>query len=240
MIAFHPRRRGRLAVAVALPCKHRLADMDAPIVHQVGFDDPVSVGLENPGDGDAEQVVADMAEMQRLVGVGRRIFDHHRASRRPGPAVIRVGGDLHETLAPEPFVEREVQKSLDDVEPFELRIFGHHAAADFGRRRLGTLAAPSEQGENHQRKVAFKLPAGLLNLQRLTLQRAVKCFHRAAYRIRNKAFNIHNVEKFICKFSFFRRITNRPAPDFAEISAAISAYANNRYLCRAKQPDNAA
>ena len=68
----------RFAVAVFQPGQHRLADMYATVVDDVGFHYLVSVGLHDFGKAPSQQVVAHMPQMQRFVGVGRRVFNHYQ------------------------------------------------------------------------------------------------------------------------------------------------------------------
>ena len=78
VVALHPAAFRGLAVAVAQPGQHRFADMDATVVDEVHLLDVGTVGGEQLADRPAKEVVADMAEMEGLVGVGRRVFDNHR------------------------------------------------------------------------------------------------------------------------------------------------------------------
>ena len=59
------------AVAPLDPSEHRLHDVDASVVDDIGLDDLVAVGLHDLGEAPSEQVVAHVSEMERLVGVGR-------------------------------------------------------------------------------------------------------------------------------------------------------------------------
>ncbi len=60
---------GSGAVEPALPCEHRLADVYASVVHYVGLYHAVAAGTEYVGEARAEEYVAQVAEVQRLVGV---------------------------------------------------------------------------------------------------------------------------------------------------------------------------
>jgi len=191
VIALHARRGGRFAVAVELPRQHRLADVDAAVVHQIGFDDRVAVRREDLRHGVPQQIVADVPQVQRLVGVGRRVFDHHRAARSTRLSESVVGSDLGEARRPETAVEREVQEAFYYIESLDLRDVGRHIFADLGRGGLGRLAASSQQRKRHEGIVALELLAGLLNLQLLVAELSVKRLHRPADRIRNKGLDIH-------------------------------------------------
>ena len=203
VVALHARRSGCLAVAVKLPSQHRLADMDAAVVHQIGLDDVMTVGPEYLRHGVTQQVVADMAQMQGFVGVGRRVFDHHRTSRVGSLPEVRIGGDLRKTGGPERAVEGQVQETLDDVERLDFRHVGRHIFAYLGRGGFGRLAASSQQRKRHEGVIALELPAGLLNLQLFAVERTVKRLHRTADRIRNKVFNIHNTKDLPANLAFF-------------------------------------
>ena len=52
--------------------------MDASVVHDVGLYHLVAIGLHNLCQRPTQQVVADMSQVQGLVGVGRGIFYHHQ------------------------------------------------------------------------------------------------------------------------------------------------------------------
>ena len=69
---------GRFPISEFFPGQHAFADMDAAVVDDLGFIYLFSSGLLNFGHRIAEQHITNMAQMQRLVGVGRRIFYHHR------------------------------------------------------------------------------------------------------------------------------------------------------------------
>ena len=64
-------RLGRDAVAPLLPGQHRLADMDATVVDDIGLDHAVAIGLEDARQRPSEEVVAHVSQVEGLVGVGR-------------------------------------------------------------------------------------------------------------------------------------------------------------------------
>ena len=66
-----------LAIAVFQPCQHRLADMDTTVVHDVGLHHLVTIGFHDLRQRPSEEVVTHMSEVQGLIGVGRRVLDHH-------------------------------------------------------------------------------------------------------------------------------------------------------------------
>ena len=66
-----------LTIAELLPCEHRLADMNTTVVHDIGLYYIPTICLLNLCDRVAKQVVAHVTEVQRFVGVWRRVFHHH-------------------------------------------------------------------------------------------------------------------------------------------------------------------
>ena len=69
MVALLAGRLRCLAIDGLQPGKHRLADMDAAVIDQCHLHDIVSAGLQQPGNGVSQEIVPDMAEVKRLVGV---------------------------------------------------------------------------------------------------------------------------------------------------------------------------
>ena len=118
MIAFLPRRFGRHALAPFLPGQHRLADVDSPIVDDIRFNHPVTVGFQNFRQTVSQQIVTHMSEMERLIRVGRRVFDHHQRSlfgrMRNAVGLLRVHRVQH--LDPVRSGDCQVQKAFNHIE----------------------------------------------------------------------------------------------------------------------------
>ena len=87
MVAFLAGRFGSHAVAPFLPGEHGLADMDTAVVYDVRLYHFIAVCLHDLGQAVTQQVVAYVSEVERLVGIGGRIFDHDQ--RR----LFRYGND---------------------------------------------------------------------------------------------------------------------------------------------------
>ena len=77
-VAFLARSLRCFSVAELQPSQHRLADMNTAVVHDVGLHHAVAVSLHDLRQRPAEQVVAHVSEVERFVGVGRRVLDHHQ------------------------------------------------------------------------------------------------------------------------------------------------------------------
>ena len=60
VVAFLSSRLGRTTVTPLYPRQHRLHNMDTTVVDNVGFDNPVAVGLHNFSQRPAKQVVANV------------------------------------------------------------------------------------------------------------------------------------------------------------------------------------
>ncbi|MPM51871.1 hypothetical protein SDC9_98622 [bioreactor metagenome] len=50
--------------------------MDTPVVHDIGFYHPFTVGFQYFTERMSQEIVTDVSQMKRFVGVGRRIFHH--------------------------------------------------------------------------------------------------------------------------------------------------------------------
>ena len=74
----------------------------------------------------AEEVVPDMTEMERFVGVRRGELDHDPASRRSKLAEILVRCYFREHFVPVNGREEEVQEALDGIETRDLRDIRNH------------------------------------------------------------------------------------------------------------------
>ena len=94
MVALHALVLGRAAAAVDHVREHRLADVDAAVVDEVDLAHLGAVGAQDPGGALAEGVVAQVAEVEGLVGIGAGELDHDPgADKRRGSAVGRSGLD---------------------------------------------------------------------------------------------------------------------------------------------------
>ena len=81
VVALLARRLGRAAVAPLQPCQHAFADVDATVVDQIDAHHFLAVGLHNLRNAPTKEVVTDMAQVQRLIRVGRGILNDHILTR---------------------------------------------------------------------------------------------------------------------------------------------------------------
>ena len=164
MVALLPRGLRRLAVPALEPGQHRLADVDAAIVDQVDFQDAMTAGGEQLAHRPAQQVVADMAQMERLVGVRAGEFHHHGLARCGQLSEIGLRRDFRQIQSPVGPRKLDIEKSLHYIEPVHLRIVLLQPGTDLVRRRFRRLMARLEQRENHEGHIALKLLARRLHL----------------------------------------------------------------------------
>ncbi len=195
VVALLATRLGRFAVAPLEPCQHRLADVYPAVVHYVGLHHAVAVGLHYLGEAPAQQVVAHVAQVQGLVGVGRRVFYHHQGRAGVGGllAVVRVGVDVGEQPCPRRRGHNEVEESLHHVvRRHRPAVVGEVASEVFGSV-LRFLLRYLEQREHHEREVALKLALCLLELHHLLRHvLAVECLHAVDDGTAYHRFYLHN------------------------------------------------
>ena len=202
VVALLAARGGRFTVAKLLPGQHGLADMDAAVVDDVGLDHAVAVGLGNLCNGPAEQVVAHMAQVKGLIGVGRGILNHHqgRRFRRSGQSVARISIDVAEQGHPAVGGNGQVEESLHHVEGSHHAAVVHQILAYFLGRVFGLLARHFQVGEDNEREMAFKLALGLLQLYRICGHLlSVEVVESGRYAGRQLLFNLH---RLFCMLTF--------------------------------------
>ena len=132
--------------------------MYAAVVYDIGFHHLPAVGFLNFGNAEAEQIVADMAEVQRFIGVGRRIFNHHQVGICFGCYDSEFRLMMHFVKLAEPVSRSngEIDKSLDNVVFLDTFESGLQKSADFFTRLFGRFAGKFYKRENHQGYIAFK------------------------------------------------------------------------------------
>ena len=101
---------GSGAIAPLEPREHRLADVDATVVDDIGLHHLVATGFHNLCQTESQQVVAHMAQVERLVGVGRAVLYHHELTLGSHllEAVVLVAADAVEQLCPERRLDSDV------------------------------------------------------------------------------------------------------------------------------------
>ena len=209
VVAFLARSLRCFAVAELQPSQHRFADVDAAVVHDVGLHHAVAVSLHDLRQRPAEQVVAHVSEVERFVGVGRRVLDHHQwRSLSDGLlAELLVQVHLVEQREPRLLVDDEVEETAHSVEVGDSLAVLLDVLANLARRLVGLLARNLKEREHYEREVALKLLLGLLKLHHLLCHfLTVKLFHCRQGSVDNLLFYCHCyiVFLFAVDMSFFK------------------------------------
>jgi len=92
--------------------------VDTSVVDDVGLDDLIAVGLHDLREAPAQQVVAHVSQVEWLIGVGRRILNHHEWTALGSLllTVLSVGVDVVEQADPSLWRNDEIKESLDHIE----------------------------------------------------------------------------------------------------------------------------
>ena len=169
-----------LALPELEPGEHRLADMNAAVVHDIGLDHLPAVGLLYLSDGIAQEVVAHVPEVQGFVGVGRRVLDHHQAVVGGPCSVGGVCMDSSQLRDPPGVGDAQVQEALHGIVlGDELLRVCHQPFAYFRGYHLRGFAGSLHKGEDHYCHVALKLGTSLLQLYLFLIRlNAVQRLHR--------------------------------------------------------------
>ena len=69
VVALLSRRFWSLTVAIFEPCEHRLTDVNATVVDDIGLHHLIAVSLHNLRERPSEEVIAHVSEVEWLVGV---------------------------------------------------------------------------------------------------------------------------------------------------------------------------
>ena len=94
VVALYSFRFRGCAMAPPLPGQHAFADMNPPVIDQVGFDHPVPGGLVHVGNSHAQRTIAQMPQVQRFVGVGCEVLHHCAATlTQVGRTIGRITAD---------------------------------------------------------------------------------------------------------------------------------------------------
>ncbi len=130
--------------------------MDPAIVDDLHPIHLVTSSLEDTADAVPEKVVAQVSEVERLVGVRGTVLYHHLLTSGGEREQILSGGMVQE-LQPIAVRDHHVQKALHHVEPGHDGEFRLNELAEGGRGRLGTFAAHLQEWEHVDGDVTLEL-----------------------------------------------------------------------------------
>ena len=133
----------------------------------IWFDHPFSGSLQQAGDGKSQQVVADVSQVQGLVGIGRGVFHHHRRRFRVG----RAASEVLCAIRGRKLVDKNILREFDVQETFHDVESTHHVGdplhqrfADLPGGLFGGFVRSLRVGEYQQGYVAGKFFAGGLEV----------------------------------------------------------------------------
>ena len=152
----------------ALPSHHGLANVNAAVVDDLHLLHLVPHRFQNARYGVPQEVVAQVAQMQWLVGVGRRVLHHHqRFGTRFGKTKTGIGHSLSEKAVPVITGEHQVQKAFDHPVALHEWAMLLQVRTNGFRGQVRRGAGHFHVREHHHGKVAFEFFAGLLDLNRV-------------------------------------------------------------------------
>ena len=154
----------RLAAPTLEPGQHRFADVDATVIHQVHLQHFVSASSEQLTHRPTQQVVADMSQVQRLVGVRARELDHDGPAARGQLPEVGLRGDLGQVRSPIGARYLDIEESFDHIEAGHLRFVLLQPGSDLRGRGLGGFVAGFQQREDDEGHIALEFLAGRLHL----------------------------------------------------------------------------
>ena len=169
--------------------------MNTTVVDDVGLDHFIAVCLHDLSQRPAEEVVAHVTEVERLVGVRRRVLDHDERAIFSNRllAELRVSVDGVQESYPSGRSDRKVEETLNHVEVCDnisavfLQVF-----ADFLCCILRLFLRHFEEWEYDEGKVTFEITLGLLQgYHLLWYVLTIKLLHRSDDRADDFVFYLH-------------------------------------------------
>ena len=154
----------RLAATALEPGQHRFADVYATVVHQVYLQHLMSAGSEQLAHRPTQQVVADVPQVQRLVGIRARELDHDGPAARGQLSEVGLRGDLGQVRSPIGTGYLDIEESLDYIEAGHLRIVLLQPGSNLRGCGLGGFVAGFQQREDDEGHIALEFLAGRLHL----------------------------------------------------------------------------
>ncbi len=140
--------------------------MNSTVIDNIGLYYLIAVGSHYISQRISQKIVAYVAQMERFVGVGRRILNHHqrRAVSSSHDAVLLVRMNAVQQFYPRGRGNGQVQEAFDDIKCSNRRFVCLQVFTDFLCRLLRSLLGHAEERKYHQREVSFKFFLGFLQL----------------------------------------------------------------------------
>ena len=164
MVALLSGLLGSHAFAPFLPCEHRLADVYAAVVDDVGLHHTVAAGAEYARQAVAEQVVAHVAQVRGLLVLGDEYSHHGQWAVGAGllEAEVAVGSHVAQHSREICRLDDDVEKSFHYIVALHGRLVGGKPIANLLAHSLGSLAGRFHPREYHDSEVPLEfLTCGL-------------------------------------------------------------------------------
>ena len=152
------------AVHALLPCVHALADVHAAVIHQSNLYNLVARRGQQTAHRISKEIVAHVAEVQGLVGIGRRELHHHRFAGAGKLAVVFRRDDSGEAFLPEQVAQVQVKEALYTVISGDFGAVLLKPGAYCSAGGIGSCVRDSQQREHHKGIVTLEFLPGDLNL----------------------------------------------------------------------------
>ena len=173
--------------------------MNTTVIHNICLYHSVAIGRNDVCQCITQQVIADMAQMERLIRIGRRIFNHHQRGLvgNSGNAILYIRMDAIQQFNPCRRSDSQVQEPFDNIECRNRRLVCLQIFANLLCRLLRSFLRHAEKRENNQRKVSLKFFLGFLQLHLCSRNiLSVQRFQSANYGRYQFLFYIHDSNVF--------------------------------------------
>jgi hypothetical protein len=170
--------------------------MYTAVVDDIGLHNLVAADAEKARQRITEQVVADMTEVKRLVGVRRRVLYHHERRLIVGMtiAVVVVRSGIVENAEPIFRRESKVKETFDSLERSHIGNGRDNLCTEFLTCNIGALLRYLQKREHHDGIVTILVFASEVDLYRFRSDLLpVQLSHRSGYRLLKTLFDIHIV-----------------------------------------------
>ena len=184
--------------------------MDTTVIHDIGLHYLIAIGSHHIRQSPTEEVITDVSQVQRLIGIRRRIFNHHK--RRVficlSDTIFCIGMDAVQEFNPAIRSNSEIQETFYCIEIcHQFRCVLLQIFTDFLCCRFRSLLTHLQEREHNKSQMTFKFLLGLLKLYHLFRYfLTIKCIQCRNHRCGQFLFDIHNLSAYFqlnCKDSGF-------------------------------------
>jgi len=166
--------------------------MYTAVVDDISLHHFMAVGSKYASERISEKIIADVAEVKGLVGIGGGILHHHEVGVRTGltDAEIGICRDIMEKSEPESRRDRNIKESLDHVEFLHCVKVLLQPLSDLLSCSLRTFARNLEKGEYDYSEMPLELLARRRHLDFSGVKVSiVKALYGISYTLSQYRFN---------------------------------------------------